>query len=279
MGIIATNHWLRSYVNQNEKEPMRHHHPLDIQKKSLCDPLTPYFTDAEPEEIQQHLLNFGLFVPDREDENIINNICEGDYWKIAKKEFSHLQKEWDGPDVPVFIFPSNYRNRQLHRDFNGLAGLGFKDKLFLFITENTSLKELTAILHHEYNHVCRLHHQGVNHKNTLLDAMILEGLAEKSVEERFGKESMAKWTSIYDDDFAKKYWGRLLKQHLAVKKNDPLHDQIMYGGGPFPKWIGYNVGFRIVSSYLEIEGSSVKDILKTPSSTILDGSSFVNQSD
>ncbi|WP_369010262.1 DUF2268 domain-containing putative Zn-dependent protease [Oceanobacillus alkalisoli] len=54
--------------------------------------------------------------------------------------------------MPIFIFPSDRSNTEI----NGKSGLSFHDKLFLFISGETSLTEIKALLTHEYYHVCRL---------------------------------------------------------------------------------------------------------------------------
>ena len=76
----------------------------------------------------------------------------------------------------------------MQREFNGRAGVAFTDKLFVFMTSHTSDEEMLAVLTHEYHHVCRL--KAINQSDetiTLLDAMMMEGLAERAVEEYCGK--------------------------------------------------------------------------------------------
>lgn len=51
---------------------------------------------------------------------------------------------------------------------------------------------------HEYHHVCRLGHLTKEEKDvTLLDTIIMEGLAEYAVYERFGRSQTAEWTTWY----------------------------------------------------------------------------------
>src|SRR5690625_6839523 len=45
------------------------------------------------------------------------------------------------PDIPIFIFPSDSRNQELTRHFNGKSGLAFVDKLFLFVSEKNTEKD------------------------------------------------------------------------------------------------------------------------------------------
>src|SRR5699024_2978860 len=106
-------------------------------------------------------------------------------------------KKWNGPNIPIFILPSDQHNRKLQRELSGKSGLTFQDKLFLFISEDTSESELKSLFTHEYNHVCRLSQYPKEEDYTLLDTIILEGLAENAVRERFGDQATANWTRHY----------------------------------------------------------------------------------
>ncbi|MDI5790224.1 DUF2268 domain-containing putative Zn-dependent protease [Bacillus licheniformis] len=66
-------------------------------------------------------------------------------------------------------------------EFGSKSGLAFSDKLFCFIGRS-SRSSISAIMTHEYNHVCRLENMPKEEKKmTLLDTIILEGLAEYAV--------------------------------------------------------------------------------------------------
>ena len=57
------------------------------------------------------------------------------------------------------------------------------------------------MLIHEYHHVCRLHHLKKDQKEyTLLDTMIMEGLAERTVGKYLGTKYLANWTKLYQED-------------------------------------------------------------------------------
>src|SRR5699024_5564490 len=88
--------------------------------------------------------------------SLVKKLQKKNIWHIVNKEEKQLQKIWGALDVPIFIFPSETSNKRLKKDFNGKSGLAFKDKLFLFVSENNEEDEIRALFSHEYNHVFRL---------------------------------------------------------------------------------------------------------------------------
>ena len=51
-------------------------------------------------------------------------------------------------------------------------------------------QELQALFAHEYNHVCRIHILKTLDEMTLLDSLILEGLAEDAVKDLYGENGL-----------------------------------------------------------------------------------------
>ncbi|ASN07064.1 hypothetical protein CFK40_19615 [Virgibacillus necropolis] len=272
MPVVATNQWLDHYLTKKLGFPDL---DMGIQRDTLCPHLTNYYTSITTEEIHQHLLQNGLFPPSISDEKTINKMYERNIWRNVESEFNKLKVDWNGPDVPLFIFPSNLENEQLRIDFNGLAGLAHQNKLFLFVSSQPTDKEIQALLTHEYNHVCRLNYLNQEEKTiTLLDAMILEGLAEMAVHERMGKEYLAKWTSMYSLEHALKYWKGEVESNLHLQKGSIRHQQFMYGNDSIPKWMGYNIGFHLVCSFVENTTCTVNQLLRMPTEQILEESAF-----
>lgn len=272
MPVFATNQWLKNYLNKRLGFTGL---DLGIQRDTLCEHLTNYFPGTTTDEVHHHLLQNGLFLPSFSDEKTLNNMYERSFWKVVDVEFKQLKVDWNGPDVPLFIFPSNLDNEQLRVDFNGMNGLAHQDKLFLFVSSQTTDKELQALFTHEYNHVCRLSFLNQEEKHiTLLDAMVLEGLAEMSVYERLGEGHLAKWTSLYSLEYALKYWKNEVESNLHLEKRNISHQQFMYGNDTIPHWIGYNIGFHLVASFVENTSYTMNEVLRLPTEKILTDSAF-----
>ena len=273
MPVIATNQWLNRYLKNKIGLP---DYDLSLQKNIFGKNLCPYFTHAGQDQIHQHLMQNGLFLPDPTDYENIITICSKDFWGIAECELNQLKQTWNGPDIPVFIFPSNIKNDQLRVELGGKSGVAHQDKLFLFISSTNSQKELQALIVHEYNHVCRLNYLNQLERSvSLLDAMVLEGLAELAVLNRFGEEFSAKWTSLYSVEEALAQWEKSFKANLHVKKANTRHNVLMYGNdSSIPSWMGYNIGFHLVASAIKNNKLDGDQLFHLPSETILEQSRF-----
>lgn len=248
LGVIQTNQWLKdSYSN-----------PIELCKKLLS--YFPKGTSAR--EIYEYLRSHGMFRPIEERKKSPLDSLPKDVWAVTKREYHLLQKEWGGPSVPIFIFPADETNPKIKTEFNGKSGLAFNDKLFLFFSSYNSSGEIKAVLTHEYNHVCRLSNYKKNESNyTLLDTIILEGIAENAVKERFDEKYVAKWTKYYSEDRIKEILKRIIIPNRDVEVSDRKHHAILYGKGFYPKMAGYCAGYYLVKNYLNNNNLRTKDVI------------------
>lgn len=272
MNIIATNQWLKQY---HANKSGRWEEDIALQQDLLCKKLTSFFPDATVYEIHHHLIQNGLFLPNPSDQKVISQLCSAKHWEVAAATLAQLKQEWNGSAVHVLIFPANMENEQLQNDFQGRSGLAYQDKILLFISAHTSEAALQALIIHEYNHVCRLNFLNKKEQDiTLLDAMVMEGLAEAAVAERLGKKYLTPWTSMYSLKYAQACWKKWIKPNIDIKKPNFRHQCLMYGGEQIPKWLGYNIGFHLVQSYMENTGSDTQHLLHLSSKEVHSGSVF-----
>jgi Predicted Zn-dependent protease len=256
MSVIRTDKWLEDLYEQ----PIR-----------ICEKIKEYFDGAQAYEIYDYLTLHGMYYPFKNGNEQVRKLQENKVWEIVQAEKQRLQKIWEGPDVPVFIFPSDTNKRRIMINFKGKSGLAFKDKLFLFISEDTLEKEIRSLFTHEYNHVCRLFKfRKSEEEYVLLDTIILEGLAENAVCERFGEEFTAPWTSYHSTDELEKIWDNLVHPNRNILKTDRKHQDILYGLCSYPKMAGYCVGYYLVKKYFEANSLTSNDLLNTPSDKIAD---------
>lgn len=254
MSVIRTDKWLVDLYQQPIK---------------LCEKLKDYFEGAQAYEIYDYLTLHGMYRPLKNGTEQVRKLQDNKVWEIVQDEKQQLQKMWEGPNVPVFIFPSDINNPSIKTDFNGKSGLAFKDKLFLFISKDSLEKEIRSLFTHEYNHVCRLFRYKKNEEDyILLDTIILEGLAENAVRERFGEKFIATWTSYYSMDELEKLWNNLVKPNRNLLKTERKHLDILYGLYSYPKMAGYCVGYQLVKKYMESNTLISKDLLNTPTDII-----------
>lgn len=257
MSVIRTDKWLWDVYDQ----------PLE-----LCEKLKRYFDEnVSAADIHQHLAMHGMYhQPVKNGKKLIKRLQRHNIWDIIRQEEKDLQKDWDGPDIPIFILPADSYNRKLRREQNGKSGLTFSDKLFLFVSEDNTEKEIRALFTHEYNHVCRLAKFNKKEKDyVLLDTVILEGLAENAVRERLGKDYTANWTSYYPDEKLNRMCRNLILPNQHAPKASRTHLQILYGLGLYPAMAGYCAGYYLVKRYMEANDLTSQDLLHVKSPEII----------
>lgn len=255
MTVMRTDKWLLDLYDQPEK---------------VCENLTDHFDDASASEIYQYLTFHGMYHPLKNGDEMIERLIKKRAWEVVYKEEKRLKKKWSGPSVPIYIFPSDITNSRINREFNGKSGIAFKDKLFLFISEKTTENELKALFTHEYNHVCRLVKYKRNEKDyTLMDTIMLEGLAENAVQEDYGEDSLAPYIKYYSDLELERFWQRTIKPNSSIKKNTAMHNDLLFGRKFYPKMVGYCVGYYLVRKKLKDSNKGVKDLMLVPSEDII----------
>lgn len=252
MSLIDTKKWMDESSDD----------PIVIGEK-----LESYFKDATATEIYHYLVMQGMHpYPNRE---AFIKLKENDCWEIMERLENKYKRLWNGPDIPIFIFPSNTSSRILLQAFNGMSGLAFSDKLFLFLSENNTTNEMKALFIHEYNHVCRLYNYEKKEKDyNLLDTIILEGLAENAVFEQLGKAYMARWTSYYSEQKLEQMWLKLVLPSIHLPNGNQRHHKILYGENNLPKMAGYCVGYYLVKKFKKENKRSSKDLLGISSAII-----------
>src|SRR5699024_6870640 len=102
LAVVETDTWLDRYMEKKNQAATKAE-ILKAHQKQISDRLTAYFPSASSTEIYYHLLLNGLFTPSNEDETVIKAFNDKGYWTIIRNELQVLQKDWNGPDVPVFL--------------------------------------------------------------------------------------------------------------------------------------------------------------------------------
>lgn len=217
------------------------------------------FPGAPPEAIEYELVHQGLLQSG-------GLSLSFDVWQLIEEQFNSLMLNWEGPDVPIYIFPivSGFQK-------NGMA---YRDGICLFISSTLTEKQLNALFTHEYHHMCR--RAFVNEHPTLMDSLVMEGLAEDAVENLFGKNYLSTWTQYYSLIEVQNYWvshfvPALYQQGLVSHKPFLFGDEQL----GLPPWIGYCTGYRIVEAFKEKCGQiSLKTFMQISSEDIIDGAGF-----
>jgi len=247
LGVIDTKNWLKESRN-----------PIE-----LCEKLEKYFHHLQAEEIHHYLSQYGMLRTGYE--HWLVKADDSNIWTKANNIFLKLKKRWNGPDVPIFIFPVEERKSFFGRDFKGRSGLSFQDKMFLFLSPDVKNDELIALLIHEYHHICRLRKNPKHEKDyTLLDAIILEGLAEHTVYRTIGEQHVTNWVKKYSKRQLYSWWKNLIVPNQDIKWDHPLFDQLLFGKGFYPTMLGYAIGFDIVQTFYKQKPFSTKESFYLP---------------
>jgi uncharacterized protein YjaZ len=254
MGVIQTDKWL---LKEYES-------PLAICER--LKKLLPF----ETEEIYDYLHRMGMYRPVAGGKEEVECLRENNIWNKVQTEFKSLRKWLNGPDVPIFIFPSDSYNNKIQREYNGKTGLAFPNCIFLFVSKSNDIREINAVLTHEYHHVARLHAlKKKEEENTLLDTIIMEGLAETAVAERHSEATHAPWVSYYTKREAVRLWQRYLSDNIDVKRKTKRHERLLNGGGLYPSMLGYCIGYHIVQDCVNHTSMKSKQLLNMSAEMIL----------
>ncbi|SDZ85829.1 Uncharacterized protein YjaZ [Thalassobacillus cyri] len=276
---METQLWLDDFVKACEKKSLLFKPPHDEQREALCRPIQKTLSKIPPAELQAILLKHGLFEP-FEWKHIHRSVREmekRDIWKIVEEEYHRLKRKWHGPEAPIYIYPIARAQQPAGRRPIEKSGVSFKECLFLFLAPDTPLLEIKALLAHEYNHMCRFSRSNLDETRLpLKEVLVMEGLAENAVQELYGEKLLAPWTRNYRNNRVREIWKRHFQTALHVQGQEK-HQKFLYGkgNGSLPRWIGYQIGFQIITSYQERHGRlTTRELLTKTADELIAGSSF-----
>ena len=233
--------------------------------ETVIEGLRGFFPERDRREILSFLYRWGLDRPGVFLGNRLREMKEAGYWETVETFYRRYKKSWNGPSVPIFLFPI----RSPWSLGGGKSGFTFPDKMFLFLPPSLGEKELEALFIHEYHHACRLNAlEKPIEKHTLLDSIIMEGLAEFAVERSLGLEYVEKWTKRYRDRELAAAFVRLFRPNLFLPFGHPLHGKLLTGKNSVRPYLGYAVGLWLVRRAYGNRSFSVRDSIAIPAETI-----------
>ncbi|WP_028782423.1 DUF2268 domain-containing protein [Thalassobacillus devorans] len=279
MGVKDTQLWLKGFVKMCEKKSLLFKPPHDEQCEALCRPVQKTLSKIPPAALHAILLKHGLFEPFewKHIQQTVHEMEKRNVWQVVEAEYRRLKKKWHGPEAPIYIYPVARGHLPVENRPIKKSGVSFRECLFLFLAPDTPLLEIKALLAHEYNHICRFSQVGLDESRLpLKEVLVMEGLAEHAVKELYGEKLLAPWTSYYRDHRVKEIWKKHVQSSLHVEGQEN-YQKFLYGkgNGPLPRWIGYQIGFQIISSYQERQGRlTTRELLKKSADELIDGSGF-----
>lgn len=150
---------------------------------------------------------------------------------------------------PLFIFVFPWFPGKDDEGFEGVMGITpYFSTFHLFISINdfskTSLVETIA---HELNHTIFFYYHSKNlGKYTLLDNLIIEGLAENFREEVTGGKS-APWSRALTKKEALRTFDSI--RSLLRSKSPRIRNDVLFGSKHYKRWAGYSIGYWLIKEF------------------------------
>jgi len=187
---------------------------------------------------------------------------------VSKKTINKVRKKVPVDDVDIVV----YKDRFGVIPEIGIGGFTASENRIMISIDpdfkdiKESIKnDLNRIISHELYHVLRKY--TFEHKSTLLESLINEGLAD-----HFENEINNTKPNIWDTVLNEKELKRLTK--VAEKDFDNYdynHSEWFFGAGSIPHWAGYSIGYYLVQEFLN------RNPEKSPSSIFkLSAKDFIN---
>ena len=221
----------------------------------------------------------------------LDKLENDDAKSVAERALGKAAQALARPDLNsrIVILPGDGESSVLLNQMNGVLGfsLGTQATLvFVWPVENWQ-DWLSYTVVHEYAHLVRnlLFPRGISggrlvytktqEPETLLDAMIAEGVADAFALSVMSEVTPA-WTDALDEEESERIWSRALRR-FAVSDTTEIRRMLFGDNDRVPQWTGYTLGYRMVMSYLERHPDSTPaQAALMPGSAILAGSRYAD---
>ncbi|MCH7605213.1 hypothetical protein IID24_04480 [Patescibacteria group bacterium] len=169
--------------------------------------------------------------------------------------------------VPAFVIPELGIGARAYDYGYIMINLNFSRKDII----RTIKKELPSTLLHEISHIIRSEALP-NYYTTLLERLVTEGIGSY-VEKHVRSNTVPYILPIKNEQI---YWRKAKKKlddrNFSWEKD---HSEWFFGEGKLPRWIGYRLGYLIVSDYMKNhKNTSIADLTQMKASEILKGSGY-----
>ncbi len=173
--------------------------------------------------------------------------------EIEKVISETIKKCNDKLSVPTknFVFVHPYFTTKEDKVFEGVMAMAVYSCVFhLFINlDEYTKKSLENTVAHELNHTIYYYHHYDNFNDyTLLDEMLLEGLAENFREQYFNSE-ITKWAGALEKEEAFQILKNLDK-HTLESRDQKVIKEFLFGNNKYKRWNGYSIGYWLVKKFV-----------------------------
>lgn len=179
-------------------------------------------------------------------------ISEEQKLEIEKTISETIEKCNEKLPVPTknFVFVHPYLITANDKVFDGVMAVAAYSCVFhLFVNlDEYSKKSIENTVAHELNHTIYYYHHYDDFNNyTLLDEILLEGLAENFREQYFNPE-VSKWAGVLNKDEA----FEVLKESKDIleTRDQKVIKEFLFGNNKYQRWTGYSVGYWLVKEFI-----------------------------
>ena len=219
--------------------------------------------DISLSEDDWSLIDYRCYVPEDykiipDEKDLINN--------IIKETLEKCNETLSLENIIVIVLPTF--DAFTLEQMNGCGGFAPFGGSSIIISLNTNTQgwqlALAETIAHEYHHVV------VHKKNdwkSLGDTFVYEGLAEHFRESILGGEK-ATFVKYNSRETCLKYWDFL--KLMIDDESEELYRGVFFGDEKHPQWLGYSLGYNLVSAYQDIYKEDWKKITERKTKEILD---------
>lgn len=211
------------------------------------------YEDQELETMQF----FGMFRPSDSIDSLekqLNRLKSLGFEEDIEQELMQLQREYPSNGRIQFeLYVLDAEDTFVISRMGGVSA--FTDwsgrMCFVVLPEERVRKTLKSVVNHEYHHHWRIQTLGTKEDaETLLDRMILEGLAEFFVGVKLGNDFVGPYKDALTESAALSLWRETFKRHAG--NIGPSNDTFMFGSQAenLPFWGGYSIGFHLVNRFV-----------------------------
>jgi uncharacterized protein YjaZ len=214
------------------------------------------------------MFNFNNDIHSLEDQ--LTKMRSLNFENFIKEELELLHKQYPSNRTVHFeLFILDENDDFVKSKLNGVSAFTDWDgrMCFAVLPEENVRSTIKSVVNHEYHHHWRISALGLKEDGeTLLDRMVLEGLAEHFVKARLGNKYLGPYKYALSESQAKTLWESTYKNHIDAKGAST--DLYMFGSKEksLPFWGGYSIGFYLIQWFLDKnKDTSIKDVTLLPS--------------
>ncbi|WP_229596430.1 DUF2268 domain-containing putative Zn-dependent protease [Rossellomorea vietnamensis] len=197
-----------------------------------------------------------------------------DYESYIQTELTRLQAKYpSGKPIQFELFILDQHDEFVKEKLGGVSAYTEWNGHMCFIVEaDEGVRDtLKSVIFHEYHHHWRMNKLNMTEGNeTLLDRLVLEGLAEHFVRIELGDAFLGPYKSVLSEKEAQALWNTTFRHHIHDRGEKT--DSYMFGNREMelPFWGGYSLGYYLVEWYMKENNEwTIEELTKLPSKSFL----------